>query len=448
MGMFPVVMIVSQSMTFVTSIWSNLMTRLTITLLILTPIGCNSQAEQSTDQFEPIGIIVPVADQNPTDKVPVPENKPLDPAKVNKAIDAGVAYLRKKSSYHNPGIWIGGDLNLTAHDKQTISLGADALKGIAMLECGVPADDAAIKTIADDLRKNISATNDGYAVYSIALTLLFFDRLHQGKATPADDRKRIQSLALRLVAGQRPNSNLWRYYIPTLKEDQETQILNQLKNKTFKSSNKYFPFPYDDCDLSCSQFVTLALWASRRHGIPVDTVIQDAAITIRKAQLADGGWTYQPRGGISANYSATCAGLIILALDHGTKEPKKTENVLRDPAVMKGLAYLGKVLNDPLVQKGHTGPNAISFCYFLWTLERTAVILNLEKIGERDWHKWGTDYLLAKQENDGGWHDIFYGIPDTSFALLFLKRSNLFPDLTNALKREEKGSKVPDAVPK
>jgi hypothetical protein len=74
------------------------MTRLTITLLILTPIGCNGQAEQSTDQFEPIGIIVPVANQNPTDKAPVPENKPLDPAKVNKAIDAGVAYLRTKSS--------------------------------------------------------------------------------------------------------------------------------------------------------------------------------------------------------------------------------------------------------------------------------------------------------------------------------------------------------------
>jgi hypothetical protein len=41
---------------------------------------------------------------------------------------------------------------------------------------------------------------------------------------------------------------------------------------------------------------------------------------------------------------------------------------------------------------------------------------------------------VASQKADGSWDDRFPGVPDTCFALLFLKRANLVKDLTDTLR--------------
>jgi hypothetical protein len=69
--------------------------------------------------------------------------------------------------------------------------------------------------------------------------------------------------------------------------------------------------------------------------------------------------------------------------------------------------------------------------YFLWSLERVAVALNLETIGNKDWYGWGADVLLQSQRRDGSWAgDYSEGGVDTCFALLFLKKANLVKDLS------------------
>ena len=69
--------------------------------------------------------------------------------------------------------------------------------------------------------------------------------------------------------------------------------------------------------------------------------------------------------------------------------------------------------------------------YYLWSLERVAVALNLDTIGNKDWYAWGSGLLLSNQEEDGTWQgDYGTGGVDTCFALLFLKRANLAMDLT------------------
>lgn len=68
--------------------------------------------------------------------------------------------------------------------------------------------------------------------------------------------------------------------------------------------------------------------------------------------------------------------------------------------------------------------------YFLWSVERMAVLYDLKTIGGQDWYAWGMRILLAAQQPDGSWVDAFPGVPDTSFALLFLKRANVATDLT------------------
>jgi len=72
--------------------------------------------------------------------------------------------------------------------------------------------------------------------------------------------------------------------------------------------------------------------------------------------------------------------------------------------------------------------------YFLWSLERVAMVLNLERIGDRDWYSWGSEILLASQSPEGTWvGDYKSGGVDTCFALLFLKKSNLARDLSGNL---------------
>ena len=67
------------------------------------------------------------------------------------------------------------------------------------------------------------------------------------------------------------------------------------------------------------------------------------------------------------------------------------------------------------------------------------VAYNVEKFGKTNWYDWGADILLANQDDNGGWtNGEFKFVPDTCFALLFLKKANLAKDLTAALSTQMK----------
>jgi hypothetical protein len=76
--------------------------------------------------------------------------------------------------------------------------------------------------------------------------------------------------------------------------------------------------------------------------------------------------------------------------------------------------------------------------YFLWSVERVAMLYNLKTIGGKDWYDWGAQLLVQNQLAEGSWRSKQYHgsapIIDTCFALLFLKRSNLVQDLTDNLR--------------
>ena len=73
--------------------------------------------------------------------------------------------------------------------------------------------------------------------------------------------------------------------------------------------------------------------------------------------------------------------------------------------------------------------------YYMWSVERVAVLYDLRTIADRDWYLWGTDILLPTQRGNGSWQTRSYpgsnSTIDTCFALLFLKRVNLVQDLTD-----------------
>src|SRR5262249_35497975 len=152
------------------------------------------------------------------------------------------------------------------------------------------------------------------------------------------------------------------------------------------------------------------LWTARRHGVPVEDALARANKRFRDTQGSDGGWAYIPaRGGAaSSTASMTCAGLLALAMAHGTgaeaarSDPKapKPADLGKDLAIRSALVALGSVVGTSSVGKGQ--PIRKGY-YFLWSLERVGVAYNLNAIAAKDWYTWGSDILLANQRDDGSW---------------------------------------------
>jgi len=129
--------------------------------------------------------------------------------RVNKAIDRGVEFLRRQQ--HFDGTW-GSQTAASAR----YTPGITALSALTLLECGIPGKDEQVQLTAHYLREQMPTLT---TTYSIATTILFFDRLGEKQ-----DVQRLRTLALRLIAGQKPSGG-WDYFCPKLSDDEELGLL-------------------------------------------------------------------------------------------------------------------------------------------------------------------------------------------------------------------------------
>ena len=195
-------------------------------------------------------------------------------------------------------------------------------------------------------------------------------------------------------------------------------------------------------DNSNTQFATLALWAARRHDVPMKRTLNLLVLRFRTSQTATGGWDYRYHfgGGKGETPAMTCVGLLGLAVGAGIAEdgekndPKMAALRARDPRLVNGLVALTKHVGTPVGRMEQLGqPNL----YFLWSVERVGVLFGLHKIGGKDWYRWAAECLVANQKRDGSWTNGGYpgahAVLDTCLALLILKRANLASDLTDRL---------------
>jgi hypothetical protein len=314
---------------------------------------------------------------------------------------------------------------------------------------------------------------------------MFFDRLGDPGDVPL-----IESVTVRLLFGQSSQGG-WTYHCPTISEgekrrlsahldkqaemvargelpkgplprrtpaDLPREVREQLGRMTSKTAGgKGF---LDRDDNSNTQFAILGLWVSRRHGLPVDPALVRAERHFRRTQNKNGGWGYLSganRFGTASTPAMTCAGLLGLALGHGATgeatlrtdvakpapgSAKAARNVITDKAVTSALALLGSAIGNPRGKPGNLQAEVFDPIvrttpdyYFLWSLERVAMAFDLKTIGTKDWYSWGAELLLAHQDPAGSWTGKHAGGgADTSFALLFLCRSNLAQDLTSVLR--------------
>jgi hypothetical protein len=374
--------------------------------------------------------------------------------KVDKAIGKGVAFLR--GTQQENGSW--------AHPNK---MGATALAGLALLECGVDRHDKAVAAAAKFTREAAPACDH---TYSIATAILFLDRL----GDPADDHL-IEALGTRLLAGQN-NYGGWSYTCPAVDKDEVRKLTTVVRETRELVASPKLPGELGRCaarnlarpiqaqlarinrdgiaqpgfgDNSNTQFATLALWAARRHDVPVESALARLDNRYRLTQNRDGGWGYRVKeisrdrrpgdkrpinilGESDASTpTMTCAGLLGLAAVHGgVVELSGTSLIDADPRLRAGLFALNKSVGEPGggLPAGHDEKRLY---YYLWSLERVCVTLDLETLDKKDWYAWGAKLLLDKQQDDGDWRGEFaQGEADTCFALLFLKRANLARDLT------------------
>lgn len=198
-------------------------------------------------------------------------------------------------------------------------------------------------------------------------------------------------------------------------------------------------------DNSNTQFAMLALWAARRNNVPADQSLLLAYQRFMSSHNADGGWGYHPGG--HTTHTMTNVGLLGLAMGHGAapeivnfnpKNPRElvVKPALEDPSIRRGLQALARYIGQP-VEPGKN-PGEMQNLYFLWSVERVAMLYDLKTIGGKDWYGWGSQILVHHQQGAGDWPSVFYhgNSPplNTCFALLFLRRSNLVQDLTNQMR--------------
>lgn len=396
--------------------------------------------------------------------------KPLtkdEQAKVDKAIDKGVAYLKRMQT--KEGDW-------PRNWPKAYLVGQCALPAYALLEAGVAPNDPVIQKSADFLRTKSLKTN---RTYELSLALLFFDRLGDPK-----DKKLIQSLALRLVAGQHRTGG-WSYRCLTLNATNEAALIQSLEGLSkylkdggkinrnalrtlelspalgiltvFQTPEKLWVLKKDNSnseeslslvsgtDNSNTQFAMLALWAARHYDIALEPTFRLLVERFERTQCADGWWPYSGtrRYGMYPYRSMICVGLLGLAIGDGLKlaTPGATLPNQEQGYILRGLAALYQEIGVPTRQMKRPIPP--QDLYFLWSVERVGMLYELPTIGDKEWYRWGAEILITNQKPSGTWVDpprtpkyyvSNYGvILNTAFALLFLKHSHPMKELTPKL---------------
>jgi hypothetical protein len=404
---------------------------------------------------------------------------------VDQAVKRGADYLADE--YKNLKKPDGGE-----------GIGPAALAGLALLETGRTLDDPAVKAIAAAVRDasytetrtyqlalcllfldRLGRKTDEPLIQLCAVRLLMGQNANGGwtydciqPVSEAEERRLRTRLDENQLVAEGKGAN------PPKKDDAKENPAKPLvggklhadverhRQGLLANARNRITLPDDN---SNTQFGILAVWVARKHGVNTEAALEALEKRFIHSQLPGGGWPYSGLLG-DGSPSMTCAGLIGLATAVGRREERRMQAAVpkrpdvksepkvdedpffipepkpepkkpdlkkfpgdaRDKAVAKGLEALGDVLKNGRRQ----GRNADRSYYFLWSLERVGVVFGLQKIGGVDWYEWGSDILVDAQKRDGSWHDGGYAADiETSFALLFLARSNLVRDLSAKVQR-------------
>jgi hypothetical protein len=354
----------------------------------------------------------PVAPQRPPDVVvrtdrkdvvtPLPKPKTLD-----DAVRGGMAYLKEKA------------LKFGAESK------ADELLLWTWLQAGLPENDPDFQTLVKAvLDKKLEKT---YHVSLMAMALEDLDRVKY--------QKRIAQCAQFLLDNQCANGQ-WHYGEPSIFVEEVDVPPPQPKSKAVRkvvvTRKRDGPAAGDN---SNSMYAMLGLRACHDAGIVIPRVTIEKASkwwrdtqsrtgTVKGTLGASEGWCYsrhehKPYGSMTAGGVGS-----LVICDYILNIDWK-----KDPHVLAGMEWLSKNFSvaynpGPYEHAAMEMNSQNQYYYYMYALERAAILYGVEQIGNNYWFAKGTLALIDAQKEDGSWRSKT-GDPaaDTCFAILFLRKA-------------------------
>ncbi|AMV22118.1 prenyltransferase/squalene oxidase repeat-containing protein [Planctomyces sp. SH-PL14] len=397
------------------------------------------------------------------------------PDKAEEARLKGYEFL--KSQQLEDGSW-----EYAGHD-----VGITALCGLALIENGLPISDPIVESAQRYVVKNYQ---DVKQTYDITLAILFLSRVGD-----RDNRKPIRDLAARLIAGQNVDGG-WHYTCPAATQSILVDSNERIKPQAGKGDNSCTQFAVLGLWVASRWGVNIDIPMLKVAERFVATQRPDGGWPYQhedKPKEEEGNSTGTPAPTTSgteaesklnpSSPSMTFAGLFCLTVARATRiraelngvklpKPKAPPTTAKKPRTNSARATdpmpapmpmsdepasnllevvdpgeKAKTLKeDPVFAKGleRAGLFAGSMSpgsarYFLWSVERMGVLLGQDKFGNTDWFNKGSTALITSQSKEGGWVSGEEGkgtLPDTAFAILFLRKANLGSDISRLLEGE------------
>jgi hypothetical protein len=424
--------------------------------------------------------------------------KPLDPNVIESSIARGVEYLR---AVQKPtGIWGDGN-GKEVGSAGGWAVGYTALAGLALIESGASPSDPAVARAAFVVRAGAPHLVDTYEValaiifldrlkdskrddrliHSLAARLIAGQGATGGwgykvpKATDADARRVFDALRKltppppptvasyserpsrmglcikaaddfaaaesdRAALDQADAEAVRAAAVKTVPTHvRQAAVFKDFSTLPQKDPDKKTNDPYDPTtDTSNTHFATIGLWTARRHDVPTERSFTLLARRFRTSFGGD-GWSYHyAKGGAGSTPALTCIGLLGLAIGNALGVDPGAPRADKDPVIIKSLTMLSKKVGAPTGQtRDRPSPKDVGGLYYLWALERIAVLYDIRTLDDKDWYQWGAEILIGHQLPDGSWKDAMvhgdHPVVDTALAVLFLKRANLTQDLSKRL---------------
>jgi hypothetical protein len=341
-------------------------------------------------------------------------------ARINGAIDKGVAYL--KSVQRADGYWGGLKDRPGSGDLSHVG-GLTALALYALSASGVPKDDPAIARGLAFVVDHKDAFGPGKSSMTYAASLLV---LALTRIDPAEHRELIHETAGRLIEGQL-SDGMWTY------GPQQTVVPPPARGGD-RAAWRKASTSSSLADNSNTQFAVLALWAAQdmaEYEVPVRTweSVRDHFV---KAQVEDGGWGYR-KNERRSSVTMTAAGAVSLVYALASLDGAEgaLDRARAHPAAKRALPLL------PLAPaaKGAIGKAASPWFnyYLVYSIERVGTVFDLDIA---TWYVPGALWLVEQQHKDGSWGGFRGTLPppqprgaaveypyETSLALLFLTRA-------------------------
>ncbi len=381
-------------------------------------------------------------DEPPGKATPAPKAKALLEDRVGAAIKGGVTWLAGHQLAD--GSWgpcVSGGVSYGGgrlKDPTCYVTGPTTFSMFTLARCGMPPEHEAMqrglrwvrKQLKTAPKKEVARSGQLYASYESASAILMFTALYD---TPRPmPRSKSQ---LRPPQGSPFKTSDWQLMHECVKHLVGSGGRGGAQQKDGSWS---YQRARKDGDVSATQFALLALRAAVRAGYPLDRVAPEvwsrALKYLASVQQKDGSFPY--RAGEAWSMGMTAAGVASLLIAREQVRLRgKTPGPWVDPAVERGLAFLGKHYEPPYNQAGDRRAGIYYHYCYIYAIERVGSLARRVRLGSKDWYALGAEWLLTQQQAAGHWEDPSGMKPiatlGTCFALLFLKRATL-PVVTGA----------------